>query len=179
LANQKINTSGWLVVLGSIALNALFAMFGTAALEVPLRWLARSQFPPHSWSVVLVRDCVFTILLAALASFVVSLLLPYQWCSRGAQRVWILCAIWFVWGCIHFAGTLSHNMAVPYALWQHFSGTDCAALGNWSDCNDFFIFTFPLLRGASYSLTAWFAFRSLEPRIGGKSDIQDASDRKY
>jgi hypothetical protein len=58
--------------------------------------------------------------------------------------------------------TLAYGIPLAYEIWQHFSGTKCVLNGSRYDCNDFFVFSFTVLRGASYSLTAWFV-SSIQP----------------
>ncbi len=136
--------------VGFLFLNAAFAQWGGMGLELLLRRLSRWFFPVHSKVFLVLTDCLF----AALAAAMIAISLHLVWRLVQARWAWVLFLLWFGSGAAFYL-----LVAAPHGpgsdFWKHFSGFNCALRGGRAACYDFFIFTVPLLRGVSYSLTAW------------------------
>src|SRR5258708_31170976 len=122
-------------LLGAFVLNIFVAIIGTSAVEGPVRSLASSLFPTHARGVLLLRDCIFTVLTAALLSW----LMQKQWRVGAAQWVWVACTLWFLYGAIHYLRTLAYGIPFAHEIWHHFSGTGCVVNGSRHSCDDLFI----------------------------------------
>jgi hypothetical protein len=147
----------WFLISRALLFNLVFVILGSTLAEGPLRHLAAALFPSRSRGLILLRDSAITVVIAALLSWFVQ----KQWQSRSARWVWTICTIWFCCGAVRYAWLIKPEGG---SFWEHFSGTECAAYGNRTACFDFFIFTFTVLRGISYSMAAWFFARGMKNR---------------
>ncbi len=134
----------------ALFISAAFAQWGGMGFELMFRRLSRWFFPVHSKVFLVLTDCLF----AALAAAMIAISVHLVWRLIQAQWAWVLFLIWFGSGAAFYLLVAAPN-GPGGDFWKHFSGFNCALRGGRVSCYDFFIFTVPLLRGVSYSLTAW------------------------
>jgi len=142
-----------------VLLNTLIAVFGPAALESlvhPLRLFNPYSFWPYSGVAILLAEWFTEIVSTALYGLVVAKVTL----SKTAVWSWVIPTGLFlcrasVCRAQHRLGLLTGNTGFA----SHFSGHDCAIGLQRSECGDFWIFTFPLIRGLSYSATARLVLR--------------------
>src|SRR5947207_15797986 len=126
-------------LIGNVILDTLFAVFGTAVFS---SGIPRSV--PHSGADVIWRTLIVSTVIAALLG-----ILATRYRSAGTE-VWAWLIPAGVFACRALLYTFNRR---PWLL-TNFSGYDCAIGLQKSDCTEFFIFTVPLVRAASYSTAA-------------------------
>jgi hypothetical protein len=135
---------GWFI------LDAGGALLGTAIAESSLYRI----FPVHSAADVLLKESSLSVLFAALIGFAAF----WKWRSKTSKMVWILFVLWFGFG-------------VVVTRWAQLSGAACSITLSKFDCQTFFLFTVPLIRGLSYScgalLASWIYGSHLEKADAG------------
>ncbi len=141
---------------GTFLANALAAWIGTAILES----LASSAIRPftHSRSSTVIREWICSIVLAAL----IGVLVQQRWKTSTAKWVWVAGLLWFTFG---LAGGLGFPIGSP---WRTFSGMACVETQG-IPCIQFWDFTVPLIRCASYSIAACLAIRARRHGLAGLS----------
>jgi hypothetical protein len=132
-------------LFGYVVLNTLTAVFGTAVLESSLPHV----FHPRSGSEVIWRVWITSSILSAL----LGILATRFRIAKAAGWAWLIPAFVLAGRALIY---LSRG-GVRFAFL--FSGYDCAVGLGKSDCNEFFVFTLPLIRGLSYSAAARVALR--------------------
>jgi len=130
--------------IGNVVLDTLIAVFGTAALE--------SSIPrpvPHSGADVIWRVWITSSVIATLLGVLAT---RYR-ASKTGIWAWLLPSVLFAFGAVLYVGGRRLGFV------NQFSGYDCAISLQKSDCNQFFIFTIPFIRGAFYSIAALLTLR--------------------
>jgi len=147
----------------------MVAVLGTAVLDTAFG----KAFHPHSLSAILWKEWILSLTCAAFIGF----FMWRTWRVSAAMWVWILPTLWFA---LRFLPALfasqSHSALIGRGLWGQFSGAACDGGTHAMGCLNFFVFTIPFVRGASYSfgarLAAW-ASKSQSPAV----DIPERSAR--
>jgi hypothetical protein len=131
---------------GHLLLGTVIAVFGPAIVESPLN----RTLHPHSAYVIVAREWIESIVLAAALGFLVSRL----WKSDMNRLAFVLpSALWL-------AGfVLGINSGHVVA---RFSGSQCAKELGGPGCKDFFVFTIPFVRAVAYSAAALIAVSDQE-----------------
>lgn len=148
---------------GAFCLNLAAAILGTAVIESPI-WSslghARSAYAIEE------REWLLSITAAALLGFFVC----RRWPTRIAAWVWILPLAWFA---LRFLTYRDPRSVLLSGRLEHFLAPNC--LNHTATCRDFFVFTIPAVRAASYSLGAWVTMhfrghtkKEPSPNVGGE-----------
>jgi hypothetical protein len=136
--------------LGFFFVDLLTSFIGPVILEQPLYRL----IPTNSAAGVIVKEWALSILLAGGLGFLAYRTLR----TKTARIIWILFFLWFAFGVAAHLGVSNHQVSVG-SLWGQFSGIECAVSLRNLDCQTFFLFTIPFVRGVAYSsgavLAAW------------------------
>jgi len=119
---------------GALLINLLVAVIGTAILDTGVRRL----IPTHTVSAIVWKEIILSVVCAAFLGFFVW----RTWRSAAAKWVWVLTALWFVFGYVTIAGSAN--------VWGRFSG-----FNSGPDVRTFFAFTVPLIRAICYSIGAY------------------------
>ena len=148
-----------LVLAGSFTGNLLVAILGSTALESPISLVLK--FLTHSFASFVAREWICSILFAFLLGYFIQAI----WRSRTAQWIWIVPLVWLFYGLtgIHY------DTGAP---WLTFSGIACAK-GYRHYCQQFWIFSVPLIRSSIYSYAAYRASTASaeHPLYGGLRGI--------
>jgi hypothetical protein len=137
-------------VVGLFILDTVAVLVGPAIAESPLH----PMFPVHSAAGVLRRESMLSILCAGLIGF----LAYWRWRSATSKMVWALFLLGFGFGILVSA-------AEPGGPRAQLSGAECSITLNRSDCQTFWLFTVPMIRGLSYSCGAFLASWFYRPRL--------------
>jgi hypothetical protein len=133
--------------VGEFVFNYVVAVFGTAMMESSI-WSRIGH--ANSVSGVLAREWLLSTMIAALLGVFVG----RRWLSKTATSVWILSAAVLAFRILLYGISNDTSPLGFSALSRHFLAPN---LGDtWSD---FFVFTIPAARTASYSLAAWISLR--------------------
>ena len=136
--------------VGEFLLNYVVAVIGTAMMESSI-WSRIGH--THSVSEVLAREWVLGPTIAALFGFFVG----RRWLSKTAPWVWILPAAFFAFRTLLYETSSTSSVLAFNSFSGHFLAPNC--LTDRTACTDFFVFTIPAARTASYSLAAWVSLR--------------------
>lgn len=123
---------------GALLSNLLVAIIGTAILGTGFRRV----IPPYTVSAIVRKEIFVSIVCAAFLGFFMWRI----WRSAAAKWVWILTALWFVFGYLATAGSTN--------VWGRFPGLSSGNVLGVPDARTFFAFTIPLIRAISYSIGA-------------------------
>jgi hypothetical protein len=122
---------------GLVALNLVIAVIGTAILDTPMG----RMIPAHSIAAVIWKECILSILCAALIGFGMG----RAWRNSAAKWTWIPAAAWFAFGlAVAGRGDVLGRLSV------FGSGNNLGA----AEVRSFFAFAIPLIRAISYSAGA-------------------------
>jgi hypothetical protein len=136
--------------LGFFFVDAATSFIGPVILEPPLYRL----IPTNSALGVIVKEWTLSILLAGGLGFLAYRTLR----TKTARMIWLLFFLWFAFGVATHLPVSSRQISIG-SLWAQFSGVECAASLRKLDCQAFFLFTIPFVRGVAYSsgavLAAW------------------------
>ena len=142
---------------GLVVVNLLIAVIGTAILDT---WLRRAM-PPHSIAALFWKECILSIVCAALIGFG----MWRTWRSSAAKWTWVPAAAWFAVGLLAFAGRDGFFGRISVSSATTYFGAGEARI--------FFSFTVPLIRAISYSASAQISslFYPAPVVSGGKSAV--------
>jgi hypothetical protein len=126
--------------------NLLAAFLGTAILSSAL---GRSLWHPHSIRALLCISYGYDTVVAVLLGFSVF----RRFKTRTAKWVWIIAALWLLTRAFLLLSSGG------FSLWAQFSGVACAQGTRAMGCINWFLFTIPFVRTASYSAGAWLCSR--------------------
>jgi hypothetical protein len=124
---------------GAVFLSTLVAVFGPVAVEAVVSPLYR----PNSGQSAILKIWILDVTVAA----ALGLIMQHSRRSPGARWAWVLPAV-------VFAGKASSYLLAQNNIFGHFSGLDCSIELHGPSCNDFLLFTIPLIRSVSYSVAA-------------------------
>ncbi|SRR6266567_5457948 len=124
---------------GLLVVHVVVALIGTAILETAIG----KVFPAHSLVAVLWKEWILSVACAAFIGFG----MWRTWRSDLAKWAWLLTTVWFGLRLILAIGS--------GAVWFQFSGSGCGNGIRSVECQNFFVFTIPFIRGVSYSLGAY------------------------
>lgn len=136
--------------VGEFLLNYVVAVIGTAMIESSI-WSQIGR--THSVSEVLTREWLLGPAIAASVGFFVG----RRWLSKTAPWVWILPAGVFAIRALLYEASSNSSVLAFNSFSGHFLAPNC--LTDRTACTDFFVFTIPAARTASYSLAAWVSLR--------------------
>jgi hypothetical protein len=136
--------------VGEFLLNYVVAVIGTTMMESSI-WSRIGH--SHSVSEVLAREWLLGPTIAALLGVFVG----RRWLPKSAPWVWILPAALFVFRTLLYETSSPSSVLAFKSFSGHFLAPNC--LTDRIACTDFFVFTIPAARTASYSLTAWISLR--------------------
>ena len=131
--------TGVLKFAGSLLVNLVVAVIGTAILETSL-WRV---IPSHSVAAVVRKEFIFSMVCAAFIGFG----MWRTWQNSAAKWTWVLPAVWFAFGCLNFAG--HGDVSSPL------SGFGSESVQTAPHIRSFFLFTVPLVRATLYSVGAY------------------------
>jgi hypothetical protein len=147
---QRTAVAKFLRIVGELLLNFVVAVIGTAMMESSIWSLIGHA---HSTFGVAAREWLLGLTLAALLGFYVG----RRWHSKSAMWVWILPAAFFAFGILLYGTHRNSSVLAGSSFSEHFFAPDC--LTDRTACRDFFLFTIPAARTASYSVAAWVSMR--------------------
>jgi hypothetical protein len=124
---------------GALIINLLVAVVGTAILDTGVRRV----IPTHTVSAIVWKEIIVSVVCAAFLGF----FMWRTWRSTAAKWVWVLTALWFVFGYLTVAGSAN--------VWGRFSGFSSGNALSGPDVKTFFGFTIPLIRAVCYSIGAY------------------------
>jgi hypothetical protein len=125
--------------------NVLAAFFGTAILSSAL---GRSLWHPHSIQALLRISYGYDVIVAAMLGFIVF----RRFKTQTAKWIWIIAALWLLTRAFLL-------LSSGDSLWAQFSGVACSQGMGAMGCVNWFLFTIPFVRIASYSAGAWLCSR--------------------
>lgn len=131
--------------VGNVVLHTVAAIFGTMLLATPVSRLVRADTAGG----VILSSWISSIVFGALIG---ALIAGYRK-SETANWAWVIPGVIFVCRAGIYLGTWRT------AFVSTFSGYECAIGLQHHNCEDFFVFSIPLIRGASYSAGAWLVMR--------------------
>jgi hypothetical protein len=123
---------------GSLVINLVVALLGTAILDTELR----RAIPTHTVAAIVWKEIILSIVCAAFIGF----FMWRTWRNSAAKRIWVLAALWFVLGYLAIARSAN--------VWGRLSGFSSEGVLSAPDVRTFFAFTIPLIRAVSYSIGA-------------------------
>lgn len=136
--------------LGAFVLSTLVALFGTAAVGLPISRALRA----HTIAGIVGREWILSIVVAAGLGFFTW----RSWKFAASRWVWVLPTLWFAfWFILAVSEPSYHSVFVSKNLWTRFSGLECAEGPRAPGCMNWLIFTLPFVRGAAFSIGAWLA----------------------
>lgn len=147
---------GKMKFIGYVVANTIAATFGPALLDGEI---AHAMRPKTAVDVVW-RSWLASILFAGLMG---ALIARYR---RSETAIWA----WALPGIIFLCRALLYVTMWRTGFIATFSGYECAIGLQRHDCQDFFVFSIPLIRGASYSVGAWL-FLQVSTRSLKASDV--------
>jgi len=137
-----------LVFAGGLVLNTCIALLCTPLLEAGVG----KMFQPHSLSGLLWKWWSLDFLCAAGLGFSISRF----WRSGSAVWTWVLPVLWFTVRFVPIAlSGENQSVLLDHSVWSQFSGSGCTTGMQSLGCQNFFLFTLPLIRGIAYSLGAF------------------------
>jgi hypothetical protein len=126
----------YLKFVGSLLINLAAAVIGTAILDTEVRRLV----PTHTVAAIVGKEMILSFVCAAFIGF----FMWRTWRSSAAKWIWVLPALWFVFGYLTIARSAN--------VWGRLSGGSVLSA---PDVRTFFAFTVPFIRAISYSLGAY------------------------
>ena|SRR6266404_2926846 len=134
---------------GALLINLLVAVIGTAILDTGVRRV----IPTHTVSALVWKEIIVSVVCAAFLGF----FMWRTWRSAAAKWVWVLTALWFVFGYLTIAGSAN--------VWGRFSGFSSGSVLSGPDVRTFFAFTIPLIRAICYSIGAYISALVYHTRV--------------
>ena len=146
-----------LVFIAGLFLNILIAMLATELLATGIRQLIH----PHSITTVLMKMWTLDILCAA----GLGLSIYRIWRTQAAVWTWVLPTVWFLLRFVPAAlAGGGHSVLVENrGILSQFSGSECIEGLQSMGCRNYFVFTIPMVRCASFSLGALLASKFIWP----------------
>jgi len=136
-----------------LCFDVVASWLGPAIVETALNRL----IPSGSAAAIIGKEWALSVLLAGGFGF-----LAYRiWRSNTHRVSWIVFLVWFLFG-VFLLERRAHPASIA-DFWIQVSGIECAASLRAADCQTFFLFTVPLVRGLAYSAGALFGARILRP----------------
>jgi hypothetical protein len=129
----------YLKFAGSSLINLATAVIGTAILDTEVRRL----IPTNTVAAIVWKEVILSVVCAAFIGF----FMWRTWRSSAAKWIWVLAALWFVFGYLTIARSAN--------VWGRLSGLSSGSVLSAPDVRSFFIFTVPFIRAISYSLGAY------------------------
>jgi hypothetical protein len=139
----------YLKFLGSLLINVAAAVIGTAILDTEVRRL----IPTHTVAAIVWKEIILSVVCAAFIGF----FMWRTWRSSAAKWIWVLAALWFVFGYLAVARTGN--------VWGRLSGFSSGSVLSAPDARTFFTFTVPFIRAVSYSLGAYISSLVYHARV--------------
>ncbi len=124
---------------GLLLVNLVVAVIGTAILDTAFQGAISS----HSVAAMVWKELFFSIVCAGFIGFG----MWRTWRNSAAKWIWVLPAVWFVFGFLTIAG---HG-----DVWGRLSGFGSESVLSAPDVRSFFLFTVPLVRTVAYSVGAY------------------------
>jgi hypothetical protein len=124
---------------GSLLIHLIVAVIGTAILDTGVRRI----IPTHTVAAIIWKEIILSAVCAAFIGF----FMWRTWRSTAAKWIWVLAALWFVFGYL----TVARNANV----WGRLSGFSSGSVLSAPDVRTFFAFTVPLIRAIFYSAGAY------------------------
>jgi len=124
---------------GALIINLFVALIGTAILDTEVR----RAIPTHTVSAIVWKEIILSIVCAAFLGF----FMWRTWRSSAAKWIWILAALWFVFGYL--------TIATSSNVFGRLSGFSSGSVLSAPDVRSFFGFTVPLIRAIFYSIGAY------------------------
>lgn len=134
---------------GALLINLIVAVIGTPILVTELRRV----IPPHTVSAIVWKTIILSVVCAAFLGF----FMWRTWRSTAAKWVWVLTALWFVFGYLTIAGNEN--------VWGRFSGFSSGSVLGGPDVRTFFGFTIPLIQAICYSIGAYISALVYHARV--------------
>ena len=144
-SSPQMGFMGRLRSFGYVVLNTLIALLGPSVLRSILPPVFHLRSGAEIVGFVWITSIIFAGLLAILAT-------RYR-TAKTAGWAWLIPAVVFAWRALLYQFSGSTGSA------SVFSGYECAIGLQRDDCNEFFAYTVPLIRGLSYSAVAKLLFR--------------------
>ena len=136
--------------VGSLLINLTVAVIGTAILDTEVRRV----IPTHTVAAIVWKEIILSVVCAAFIGF----FMWRTWRSSAAKWIWVLAALWFVFGYLAIARSAN--------VWGRLSGLSSGSVLSAPDVRGFFIFTVPFIRAISYSLGAYISSQLYHARAG-------------
>ncbi|MGC2473829.1 MAG: hypothetical protein WA485_05810 [Candidatus Sulfotelmatobacter sp.] len=128
---------------GGLLLNFLVAVIGTAVLDTEVRRV----IPTHTVTAIVWKEIILSVVCAAFIGF----FMWRTWRSSAAKWIWVLAALWFVFGYLTIANSTN--------VFGRLSGFSSGSVLSAPDVRTFFAFTVPLIRAIFYSIGAYISQR--------------------
>jgi hypothetical protein len=136
-------------LVGSLLINLTVAVIGTGILDTEVRQV----IPTHTVAAGVWKEIILSIVCAAFVGF----FMWRTWRSSAAKWIWILAALWFVFGYLTIA-----RSANP---WGRLSGFSSGSVLSGPDVRTFFVFTVPFIRAIFYSVGAYISSLMQRARV--------------
>jgi hypothetical protein len=99
------------------------------------------------------KEIILSVVCAAFLGF----FMWRTWRSAAAKWVWVLTALWFVFGYLTIAGSAN--------VWGRISGFSSGSVLSGPDVRTFFAFTIPLIRAICYSIGAYISALTYHAKV--------------
>jgi hypothetical protein len=134
---------------GSLLINLTAAVIGTTILDTEVRRV----IPTHTVAAILWKEIILSVVCAAFIGF----FMWRTWRSSAAKWIWVVAALWFVFGYLTIAGSTNP--------WGRLSGFSSGSVLSGPDTRTFFTFTVPFIRAIFYSVGAYISSMMQRARV--------------
>jgi len=133
----------------ALLINLAVAVISTAIVDTAVRGV----IPTHTVTAMVCNEIILSVICATFVGF----FMWRTWRSSAAKWIWVLAALWFVFGYLTIANKSN--------VFERLSGFTSGSVLSAPDVRTFFAFTVPLIRATFYSTGAYISSILYHARI--------------